>query len=50
MSFVRRFTSLFREKQLGQELQDEMRSHIELRTKKNIEGGMSPQKAREEAI
>src|SRR3982751_5950060 len=42
--------SLFREKQLDQELQEEVKSHIEMRIEKNIADGMSPEKARADAV
>src|SRR5260221_306633 len=41
-----RFRALFRKRRLDAEMDEEMRSHIELRTKQNIASGMSGEEAR----
>jgi putative ABC transport system permease protein len=45
-----RFRALFRKRQLDAEMDDEMRSHIEMRTQENIETGMNPEEARFAAL
>ncbi|MPY86725.1 MAG: FtsX-like permease family protein [Luteitalea sp.] len=50
MSRFRRFRSLFRRKSLEGELEDELRFHIELKTRKNIQAGLSPEAARRAAL
>src|SRR5579859_2152429 len=45
-----RFRSLFRKGELDSEMEQEMRSHIELQTRENIEAGMTPEEARREAL
>ncbi len=45
-----RFRALFRQRQLDAEMDEEMRSHIELRTQANIEAGMNPKEARFAAL
>ena len=42
--------ALFRKEHLDREMDEEMRSHIELRTQANIAAGMSPQQARYAAL
>jgi len=44
------FRALFRKEQLDQEMDEEMRAHIELRTQANIEAGMNPDEARYAAL
>ena len=45
-----RFSALFRKEKLDAEMDEEMRGHIELQTKQNIEDGMSPEEARRGAV
>jgi len=45
-----RFRALVRKRQLDAEMDEEMRSHLELRTQANIEAGMSPEEARLAAL
>ncbi len=49
MSIFRRITNLFHRSKLDQEIDAELRSHIEMRTADNIAIGMSPQEARRQA-
>ncbi|HEV2491409.1 MAG TPA: ABC transporter permease [Candidatus Acidoferrales bacterium] len=50
MSILRRITNLFHRSKLDQEIEAELRSHIEMRTADNIAAGMSPQEARRQAV
>jgi putative ABC transport system permease protein len=50
MSILRRITNLFHRSKLDQEIEAELRSHIELRTTDNIAAGMSPEEARRQAV
>ncbi|MGC1107009.1 MAG: ABC transporter permease [Candidatus Acidiferrales bacterium] len=50
MSSLRRITNLFHRSKLDQEIEAELRSHIEMRTADNIESGMSPKEARRDAL
>src|SRR5579863_329699 len=50
MSIVQRITNLFRRSTLDQEIEAELRSHIEMRTADNIAAGMSPEEARRQAV
>ena len=45
-----RVRSLFRKEQLDRELQDELASHLELHIEDNLRSGMTPERARREAI
>jgi putative ABC transport system permease protein len=45
-----RLAALFRKRKLDADMDDEMRSHIELRTRANIEAGMNPEEARFAAL
>lgn len=45
-----RVRSLFRRKQVDQELRDELLDHLELQIKENVERGMSPHDARHSAL
>ncbi len=45
-----RFQALFRKRELDAEMDDEMRSHIELRTQENISAGLKPEEARYAAL
>ena len=44
------FRALFRKEKLDQEMDDEMRFHLELQTRENIEAGMEPEEARYAAL
>lgn len=44
------FRALFRKELLDREMDEEMRLHLELRTRKNIKAGMSPEEARHAAL
>jgi putative ABC transport system permease protein len=54
MTFLRVFSSrvraLFAAKQLDRDLDDELRSHIEMETEANISRGMTPAEARRRAL
>ena len=50
MSILRRFTNLFRRSKLDQEIEAELRAHLEMRTADNIAAGMSPEQARRDAL
>ncbi|HEX5422267.1 MAG TPA: ABC transporter permease [Candidatus Acidoferrales bacterium] len=50
MSIIRRFANLFHRSKLDEEIDVELRSHIEMRTADNIAAGMSPQEARRQAV
>jgi len=45
-----RFRSLFRRKQLDQELREEIRDHLEQQTSENVARGMAPEEARYAAL
>src|SRR5436190_7662834 len=45
-----RLRALFRKEKLDAEMDDEMRSHIEMQTQENIEAGMNPEEARYAAL
>jgi len=49
-SFVQRFSSLFRRHRLESDLDDELRSHLEMSVELNLRKGMSPADARREAL
>jgi hypothetical protein len=49
MSILRRITNLFHRSKLEQEIEAELRSHIEMRTADNMAAGMSPEEARRDA-
>ncbi|HEY2393813.1 MAG TPA: ABC transporter permease, partial [Candidatus Angelobacter sp.] len=49
MSLFRRITSVFRTDKIDQDLEDEMRSHLEMRAEDNASAGMSLQKSRLDA-
>src|SRR3990170_867742 len=44
------FRALIRKRELDAEMDEEIRSHIELRTQQNIESGMNPEEARFAAL
>jgi len=48
--FRNRFRALFAKRKLDAEMDEEMRSHIELQTQENIANGMSPEEARYAAL
>ncbi|HYL65285.1 MAG TPA: ABC transporter permease [Candidatus Methylomirabilis sp.] len=50
MSILRRIANLFHRSKLDQEIEAELRSHIEMRTADNIAAGMSPKEARRDAL
>ncbi len=50
MSIMRRMWNLFRRSHLEEEIDAELRSHIEMRTADNISAGMSPEEARRDAV
>src|SRR5437660_1613449 len=45
-----RVRALFQKQQLDADMDEEMRGHIEMRTKENIEAGMKPEEARYAAL
>jgi predicted permease len=49
MSLYRRIANLFSRSQIEQEIDSELRSHIEMRIEDNIAAGMSPEEARRDA-
>ena len=49
MSILRRISALIRSRTLEQELEDEFRSHLEMRVEENLHSGMSEEDARREA-
>ncbi len=50
MGWVKRIASAARHRQSERNLNDEMQHHIELKTRENIEAGMSPEEARYAAL
>src|SRR6266511_4499425 len=48
--FRLRFRALFQKEKLDAQMDDEMRSHIEMQTQENIESGMKPEEARYAAL
>src|SRR5229473_1279635 len=50
MSLMKRFTTLFRQRQLDQDLRDELRSHIEMRAEDHVADGMAEDDAKISAI
>src|SRR5690348_6511906 len=50
MAIIRRIANLFHRSKLDEEIDAELRSHIEMRTADNIAAGMSPEKARRDAV
>jgi putative ABC transport system permease protein len=50
MSILRRITNLFHRSKLDQDIDAELRSHIEMRTADNLAAGMSPEEARRDAL
>ncbi len=50
MSLFRRITNLFSRSRVDQEIEAELRTHIEMRIEDNLAAGMSPEKARRDAL
>ena len=50
MSILRRIANLFRRSKLDQDIEAELRSHIEMRTADNMAAGMPPEEARRQAV
>lgn len=50
MGTVRRVLNLFRRQRVDSEIEEELRSHIEMRAADNIAAGMSPEEARRQAV
>jgi hypothetical protein len=50
MSILRRISNLFSRPKLQQEIDAELRSHIDMRIEDNIAAGMSPGEARRDAL
>jgi predicted permease len=50
MSILRRIANLIHRSKLNEEIEAELRAHIEMRTADNIAAGMSPQEARRQAV
>jgi predicted permease len=50
MAIFRRIANLFSRSKIDLEIQDELRSHIEMRMEDNIANGMSPEAARRDAL
>ncbi|HKF52495.1 MAG TPA: ABC transporter permease [Candidatus Acidoferrales bacterium] len=50
MSILRRITNLFHRSKLDQDIDAELRAHIEMRAADNIAAGMSPEEARRQAV
>jgi predicted permease len=50
MSILRRVTTSFHCSKLDQEIEAELRSHIDMRTADNVAAGMSPKEARRDAL
>src|SRR2546426_135996 len=48
--FQLRLRALFQKRKFDEEMDDEMRSHIEMQTQENIESGMNPEEARYAAL
>ena len=49
MSVLRRIGNLFRRKQVEDEIEEELRAHIEMRTEQNLAAGMTPETAQRDA-
>jgi len=49
MSLLSRLTGLFRGRHLDSDLDDELRSHLEMRVEQNLAAGMTPEEARRDA-
>ena len=49
MAMLRRITNLFRRSRINREIEDELRSHLEMRVEDNIATGMTREEARRDA-
>ena len=49
MSWITRLRGMFRRERLDQDLDEELRAHLEMRAADNLAAGMSPEQARQEA-
>src|SRR5579864_1051282 len=50
MSWMNRLRALFRRDKLNRDLADELKFHVEMRTRENVAAGMSPKEARDAAL
>jgi hypothetical protein len=50
MSLFRRISNLFSRGNLEREIQDELRSHLDMRTAENVAAGMTPEQAHRDAL
>jgi len=50
MATFRRISNLFSRSKLEREIQDELRSHLDMRTAENIAAGMTPERAHRDAL
>src|SRR5438874_3075061 len=50
MSLFRRTSNLYFRSRINREIDDELRSHIEMRTEDNLAAGMKPETARRDAV
>ena len=50
MSLLRRFVSVFRKRRLEDDLEDELRSHLQMRIQDNVDAGMPEAEARLDAL
>ena len=50
MSIFRRISNLFSRLRLDQDIEAELRSHIEMRIEDNMADGISPEEARRDAL
>ncbi|HWE85362.1 MAG TPA: ABC transporter permease [Terracidiphilus sp.] len=50
MALMKRIANLFRRERLNEEIEAELRAHIEMRTEENIAAGMTPEAARRDAL
>src|SRR5579863_7069407 len=46
MNFLSQLQTLFRKRKLDADMDEEMRTHVEMRTRQNVEAGMPPEEAR----
>ena len=50
MSLYRRITNLFSRSRVERDIEDELRAHIDMRMEDNLAAGMSPERARRDAL
>jgi macrolide transport system ATP-binding/permease protein len=50
MSFGRRIANLFSRSKVERDIDDELRSHLEMRMEDNVAAGMSEEEARRDAL